>query len=108
MHLITNGFEKTQHQKLKNSGIDHFFIEVITSEQAGIMKPHAAIFEYALNKANTTASQSIMIGDTLEVDMLGAINAGMDTAYFNPAQPPTEKIKPTYVIASLGELLKIF
>jgi putative hydrolase of the HAD superfamily len=107
MHIITNGFEKTQHQKLKNSGIDHFFIQVVTSEQAGIMKPHAAIFEYALNKANTTASQSIMIGDTLEVDMLGAINAGIDTAYFNPAQPPTEKIKPTYVIDNLGELFKI-
>ena len=44
MHLITNGFEKTQHQKIKNSGIDHFFKHMITSEQAGIMKPHAAIF----------------------------------------------------------------
>jgi putative hydrolase of the HAD superfamily len=107
MHLITNGFELTQHQKLKNSGIDHYFKEVITSEQAGIMKPHAAIFEYALNKANTTADQTIMIGDTLEVDILGAINAGMDTAYFNPAEPPTPKIKPTYVIGNLGELMKI-
>jgi putative hydrolase of the HAD superfamily len=107
MHLITNGFEKTQYQKIKNSGIDRFFTHMVTSEQAGIMKPHAAIFEYALNKANTTASQSIMIGDTLEVDMLGAINAGIDTAYFNPAQPPTEKIKPTYVIDNLGELFKI-
>ena len=108
MHLITNGFEKTQHLKLKNSGIDHFFKEVITSEQAGIMKPHAAIFEYALNKVNTTAAQTIMIGDTLEVDMLGAINAGMDTVYFNPALPPTEKIKPTYVVANLEEITKIF
>ncbi|MFM1968907.1 MAG: hypothetical protein RL152_284 [Bacteroidota bacterium] len=44
MHLITNGFEKTQHQKIKNCGIDHYFTHVITSEQAGIMKPHAAIF----------------------------------------------------------------
>ena len=108
MHLITNGFEKTQHLKLKNSGIDHFFQEVITSEQAGIMKPHAAIFEYALNKVNTTAAQTIMIGDTLEVDMLGAIIAGMDTVYFNPALPPTEKIKPTYVVANLEEITKIF
>lgn len=108
MHLITNGFEKTQHLKLKNSGLDHFFIEVITSEQAGIMKPHAAIFEYALNKVNSTANQTIMIGDTLEVDMLGAINIGMDTVYFNPAQPPTEKIKPTYVVENLEEITKIF
>ena len=107
MHLITNGFEKTQHLKLKNSGIDHYFKEIITSEQAGIMKPHAAIFEYALNKAGTTAEKTIMVGDTLEVDMLGAINAGMDTAYFNPAEPPTAKIRPTYVLENLGELMRI-
>jgi putative hydrolase of the HAD superfamily len=108
MHLITNGFEKTQHQKLKNSGIDHYFKEVITSEQAGIMKPHAAIFEYALNKANTSAATSIMIGDTLEVDILGAINIGMDTIYFNPAQPPSEKIKPTHIVQNLGEMITLF
>lgn len=107
MHLITNGFEKTQHEKLKNSGIDHYFTEVITSEQAGIMKPHLAIFEYALNKAGTNASESIMIGDTLEVDILGAMEAGMDTAYFNPAVPPTEKIRPTYVLEDLSGLLLI-
>lgn len=107
MHLITNGFEKTQQLKLKNSGIDHYFKEIITSEQAGIMKPHAAIFEYALNKAGATAEKTIMVGDTLEVDMLGAINAGMDTAYFNPAEPPTAKIKPTYVLENLGELMRI-
>ena len=107
MHLITNGFEKTQQLKLKNSGIDHYFKEIITSEQAGIMKPHAAIFEYALNKAGTTAEKTIMVGDTLEVDILGAINAGMDTAYFNPAEPPTAKIRPTYVLENLGELMRI-
>ncbi len=107
MHLITNGFEKTQYLKIKNSGISHFFTEMITSEQSGIMKPHAAIFEYAFAKTNTTAERSIMIGDTLEVDILGALNAGMDAAYFNPAVPHTPKIKPTYVLGHLRELMDI-
>jgi putative hydrolase of the HAD superfamily len=107
MHLITNGFETTQHQKIKNSKIDVFFKEVITSEQAGIMKPHAAIFEYALTKTNAEASSAIMIGDTLEVDILGANNAGIDSAYFNPAQPPTSDIKPTYILESLLDLKNI-
>jgi putative hydrolase of the HAD superfamily len=108
MHLITNGFETTQHLKIKNSGIDQFFTEVITSEQAGIMKPHLAIFEYALNKVNTTAEKAVMVGDTLEVDILGAIDAGMDTVYFNPAVPHTESIKPSYVIQDLSALMNIF
>ncbi len=107
MHLITNGFETTQHLKIKNSNIDGFFKEVITSEQAGIMKPHAAIFEFALAKTNAQANTSIMIGDTLEVDILGANNAGIDSAYFNPAQPPTVEIKPTYILNSLMDLKKI-
>ena len=93
--------------KLKNSGIGHFFTEVVTSEQSGIMKPHAAIFEYALTKTGTSADKSIMVGDTLEVDILGALNAGMDAAYYNPTVPHTSKIKPTYVLANLGELMHI-
>lgn len=107
MHLITNGFETTQLQKIKNSNIDGFFKEVITSEQAGIMKPHAAIFEYALAKTNANAASSIMIGDTLEVDILGAIHAGIDSVYFNPSNPPTPEIKPTYVLNNLIELKNI-
>ncbi|HLY71371.1 MAG TPA: HAD family hydrolase, partial [Puia sp.] len=50
LHLITNGFEKTQHSKLKNSGIDKFFLEVITSESSNSLKPHKEIFDYALSK----------------------------------------------------------
>ena len=50
MHLITNGFENTQHHKLKTAGIDHFFEEVITSEGSNSLKPHPEIFEYALTE----------------------------------------------------------
>ncbi len=107
LHLITNGFEKTQHAKLNHSGIAGYFTHVITSEAAGIMKPHVAIFEYAIEKANTTAKESVMIGDTLDADIEGADNVGMDTIYFNPAIPPNGEIKPTYVIETLGELKKI-
>jgi HAD superfamily hydrolase (TIGR01549 family) len=106
-HLITNGFEKTQHQKIKNSGLDHFFKHMITSEQAGIMKPHAAIFEYALELTQSRAEQCVMIGDTLEVDILGAKNMGMDTIYFNPAKPHDNKVVPTYVIENLAVLKNI-
>ena len=107
MHLITNGFEKTQLAKIRNSGIDKYFTHVITSEAAGIMKPHAPIFEYALSEAGTTADKAIMIGDTLDADILGGNNAGMDTVYFNPAEPVKGDIVPTYVISSLSELKSI-
>jgi putative hydrolase of the HAD superfamily len=66
LHLITNGFEKTQWSKLKNTGIDHFFTQVITSEASNSVKPDKEIFEYALQKANATLDHSIMIGDNLK------------------------------------------
>jgi putative hydrolase of the HAD superfamily len=107
MHLITNGFEKTQYAKVRNSGLEPYFTHIITSEAAGIMKPHVAIFEYAVKVAGTTASDSIMIGDTLDADIEGGNNAGMDTVYFNPLVPASGKIIPTFVINTLRELKTI-
>lgn len=107
LHLITNGFEKTQWSKLKNTGIDHFFTQVITSEASNSVKPDKEIFEYALQKANATLDHSIMIGDNLEADIQGAINAGMDCVFVNHISATTE-LQPTYTVTHLNELEKIF
>lgn len=106
LHLITNGFEQTQHLKLQHSGIRDYFIHVITSESAGSLKPHREIFDYALKKAGCTAPEALMVGDALDVDILGARNAGMDQAYFNPARP-AKGIQPTYSLNTLSDLKKI-
>ncbi|MGB3006003.1 MAG: YjjG family noncanonical pyrimidine nucleotidase, partial [Chitinophagaceae bacterium] len=83
LHLITNGFEETQHSKLKYSGLDKYFIEVITSEGSNSLKPHKEIFDYAFQKTGALPAESIMIGDTIDVDILGAINAGIDQVHVN-------------------------
>ena len=107
LHLITNGFEETQHCKLRNCGISEFFVEVITSEGSNSMKPKKEIFDYALNKAKALQHQSIMIGDSIEVDIKGAINAGIDQVYVNHAGEICN-IRPTYTVHSLRELQEIF
>lgn len=83
LHIITNGFEEVQHKKLKNSGIIKFFETIVTSEMAGVKKPHPKIFEYALKKANTSAEKSVMIGDNLEADINGANAIGFKTVYYD-------------------------
>src|SRR5688572_296388 len=83
MHLITNGFEKTQHEKLKHSGLDSFFQEVITSECSNSLRPQKEIFEYALQKTGAKVEESIMIGDSLDVDIAGAMGIGMDQVHVN-------------------------
>jgi putative hydrolase of the HAD superfamily len=108
LHLITNGFEKTQHNKLKNSGLDSYFQEVITSEGSNSLKPHKEIFEYALEKTRAKKEESIMIGDSLDVDIQGAMNAGIDQVYVNHISQEGYTIKPTYTVYSLKELENIF
>ena len=108
LHLITNGFEKTQHAKLKNSGLDFFFDEVITSEGSNSLKPQKAIFDYALQKTNASVKESIMLGDDMEADIVGARNAGLDQVYVNHLKKPLPPVHPTYTITSLKELENIF
>ncbi len=83
LHLITNGPEKIQHQKLEVTRLKPYFKTMTTSEKAGVKKPYPQIFEYALNSAQTQPQQSLMIGDNLEADVEGAINAGMQAVFFN-------------------------
>jgi putative hydrolase of the HAD superfamily len=112
LHLITNGFEKTQHSKLKHSGLDLFFKEVITSEGSNSLKPNKEIFEFALLKSGAVKEESIMLGDSFEVDIIGAMNAGIDQVFINHpgivTTPITNGIKPTYTVNSLKELEQIF
>ena len=107
LHLITNGFEKTQHSKLKHSGLDKYFREVITSEGSSSLKPNKDIFDYAFKKTGANPSESIMLGDSIEVDIIGAMNAGIDQVFINHLNIPIQ-VKPTYVVRSLKELEEIF
>lgn len=83
LHIITNGFEEIQHNKMQNSQIAEYFDTITTSEEAGVKKPHLAIFEKALRKSNAEPENSIMIGDSYEADIEGAQNAGLHVVYFD-------------------------
>jgi putative hydrolase of the HAD superfamily len=92
LHLISNGFKESQDIKISGTGIGKYFTHVIISELVGVNKPDPVIFAHAINLAGTTKEQSLMIGDSLEADVLGALNFGMDAIYFNPfkADKPDE------------------
>jgi len=109
LHLITNGFEKTQHSKLQYSGLSGYFGKVITSEGSNSLKPHKEIFDYALRETGAMPTDSIMLGDNVEVDIQGAMNAGIDQVYVNHLGIDIEPVvKPTYTVSSLKELENIF
>lgn len=103
LHLITNGFDLTQKSKLENAALSHFFVEVITSEASQSLKPNKEIFDYAIDKCGACCAESIMIGDNLDADIQGGINAGMDTVFVNHLSIKPH-IRPTYMIHHLREL----
>ena len=104
--ILTNGFEKVQYTKMITSNIFHYFDHVITTEDMNAKKPEPVFFEYALKKAGLKAENVIMVGDTLETDVLGALNAGIDAVYYNPDKTP-HKHAVTHEVHSLKELLKL-
>jgi putative hydrolase of the HAD superfamily len=107
LHLITNGFEKVQLCKLQSCGLDHFFNAIVTSESSNSLKPEKEIFEFALNKTGAAVQESIMIGDTIEVDIAGAMGVGMDQIHVNYSGAKQE-LTPTYTVRTLKELEDIF
>ncbi len=90
LHIITNGFESVQLGKIRNSNLESYFTTITHSDLAGVKKPNPKIFEFALNYAQTSPGNSVMIGDSLEADIYGALSIGMDAIYFNEFQVPTE------------------
>ena len=104
--IITNGFTALQEIRLQRTGFTNFFDVLIISEQVGVAKPDTQIFDYACQKMNMTQRQQIlMVGDNPHSDILGGINAGMDTCWLNIEQKPQPiGITPTYTVSSLAEL----
>ena len=99
MHVITNGFKEVQKKKLEESTITRYFKTITISEEVGYKKPNPIIFNYALEKANAINTSSLMIGDSYQADILGAINVGINAILFN-----YHNIDPSDNITSINSL----
>ena len=104
LFILSNGFREVQSLKLQNSGIASYFEKIILSEDANIQKPHKEIFDFALKNTNSRRRESLMIGDSLEVDIEGAWHAKIDQLWFNPGHLPCKEIIPTYQVGTLNEI----
>lgn len=106
LHIITNGFEEVQHLKIANCNIKKYFNKIITSEMAGYKKPDERIFKYSVTLAEASFDNSIMIGDNLEADIIGARKTGMAQVFFNP-EGSLHNEEVTHEIRSLKALIGI-
>lgn len=109
MYILSNGFTELQSRKMQSAGIAHYFDGMILSEDIGVNKPNPAIFTQALRVAESTAEESLMIGDNYEVDIEGAQRVGIDQVFYNISKKDInpEHPQPTFTITSLLELKEI-
>ncbi|TDE42489.1 noncanonical pyrimidine nucleotidase, YjjG family [Flavobacterium rhamnosiphilum] len=102
LHIITNGFAEVQYKKINNSNIGSYFQTITNSEMAGVKKPNPIIFDYALDLAKAKKENSIMIGDSLDADVQGALDSGLDAIFFNES-----KIQVEQHIKQINHLLEL-
>ncbi len=105
---ITNGIGNVQRARIKKAGIGQYFETVIISNDVGIAKPDPGIFTIALEGMNLSKKNDVlMIGDSLSSDILGGINAGIDTCWINRQGEEPGNIKPVFTISKINRLLEI-
>lgn len=113
LHMTSNGFHEVQYSKLRASQLFDFFDTIVLSEDAGVNKPHPDFFRYAFEQSGAPRETTLMIGDNLVTDILGAKQAGLTTLYFNrkgEERPATVEGHPDpvdYEVRSLAEIMNI-
>lgn len=108
LYIVTNGIASVQKKRLAKSGLLPYFKSVFISEEVGSQKPEKKFFDYIFESIpEKNKSKTIIIGDSMSSDILGGINAGIDTCFFNP-WGREEIYTPTYTAKSFEELENIF
>ena len=107
LFILSNGFREIQSLKMQNSGLAPYFERIFLSEDVSIQKPHRKIFDYALKNSNSRRSESLVIGDSFEADILGAQNARIDQLWFNPLHETAKGKPPTFTVHSLPAIKEI-
>jgi HAD superfamily hydrolase (TIGR01549 family) len=108
LYIASNGPQKSQEQKLRNTNLLKYFKGILSSEVAGYSKPHQEYFDYLFKVFNITPNDSVFIGDSLTSDIIGANNNNMYSIWYNrTGKKNITDIIPNKEIHDIKELKKI-
>lgn len=107
--LITNGPTNAQWRKINKFDLSEIFEVILVSGQLGIAKPDPRIFDVALEGLRVAPEEAIMVGNSLEHDHMGAMNAGVRFVWANHRgkELPDGWPEPDHIIGSFAELQEL-
>ena len=107
--IVTNGLKEVQRPKLKKNKLMHYFKIIVVSDEIGVSKPNTDFFDYAFAEMKFPSKERVLIiGDSLNSDVKGGLNYGIDTCWYNPNKKKNITTKtPTYEINNLNELNRL-
>jgi len=105
--LLTNGPADIQRLKLAGTGLAGCFDAVVISGEVGMGKPDPAVFAYALDRLGASPQTTVMVGDSWERDVLGALGAGLSAVWVAGGRTPPEDLPNVTVVDTVGELTDV-
>ena len=105
--IITNGIEHVQNRRIDSAGLRPHLSFVATSEACGHAKPDGRFFDFTTKLARAFAHhETVIVGDRLDADILGANRFGIESCWFNPGRLPNgSEARPTCEVAHLDEIV---
>lgn len=106
LYIVSNGTASVQDSRLESAGIAPYFKDIFISERLGADKPTKKFFDIVFSRIEGfERDKAVIVGDRLSSDILGGINAGIKTCWFNPKRlPGKEDIPADHEIHALSEL----
>ena len=103
VYIVTNGFARIAHERLK--ALDGYNDGAFISDEIGYNKPDSRFFDYVMGALGADKSRALVFGDSLNSDIRGGIDSGIDTCLYDPSG----KIdcSADYSVRTFAELEKI-
>jgi putative hydrolase of the HAD superfamily len=105
--LITNGAPDLQWKKIKGGGLTDYFNCILISGEYGFGKPDERLFRAAVEQLKTVKENVLMVGDSINNDIQGAVSAGLTTVWINRERRINPAVLPNFEIDNLLKLAPI-
>ena len=110
IYIISNGATVNAEGRIRSTGLDEYIDHLFISESMGVCKPSTEFFDMVFAEITEPKESSIVIGDSLTSDMLGARNYGLCSVWFMPEGDISDAVKTyeiDYVASSFDGLLEV-